>query len=87
MHQNAISEVLSQDTSRDGVTLPFSPGIGITNTPLFDQVLGHSLHSRTFFKRKNITAYTGIPHLALLIGSRKTALTELRRKVNVQKLK
>jgi hypothetical protein len=31
--------------------------------------------------------YTGIPHFALLTGSRKTALTELHRKVSVQKLK
>jgi hypothetical protein len=56
MFQNAILEVLSQDTSQNGITEPFLPGIGVTSN-LLHQILGHSLCSGTFFKRKCIYIY------------------------------
>jgi hypothetical protein len=51
--QNAVLELLShKDASQNGIPEPLFPGIGITNTTLSDQILGHSLHSKTFCKRK-----------------------------------
>jgi hypothetical protein len=46
--QNAILKFLAQsDRSRSSVQEPFFPGIGIT-PPLSSQMLGYSLHARTF---------------------------------------
>jgi hypothetical protein len=58
MFQNAILEVLSQeDASQNGITEPFLPGIGVTPN-LLHQILGHSLRSGTFFKRKCVYTHT-----------------------------
>jgi hypothetical protein len=42
-----------KEANRNNVPEPFLPGIGVTNTTLSGQILGHTFGSlRTFFKSK-----------------------------------
>jgi hypothetical protein len=41
-------------------------GVGVTH-PLSDQILGHSVHSETYFLQKNSTVYNRSSHIQMFV--------------------